>query len=255
LSVSIDDCDCNSKDPNWTTWAKARLGAEYNLALNNKNDYGLKMIENEIATIEQQFNRLKTQKGSTDCNGCPPENGQQNFYYKQNGNSYSYGTGTSQADAQRAQKDAERMKDAQLRNSKAQQNLQESRNKAELNRQKAQAERDRNAAKADEKRANNAKENESKDAAAKKSIYINLKNMGYIVLNRKCTLTMDKKHIEVDGKTLDNATFKRIYNEFEAKLGKKATSFSFYFKGVFTEISEANVEMEGSTHSSLSTDD
>jgi beta-lactamase regulating signal transducer with metallopeptidase domain len=255
LNESIDDCDCNSKDPNWTTWAKARLRAEYNLALNNKNDYGLKMIENEIATIEQQFNRLKTQKGSTDCNGCPPGNGQQNFYYKQNGNSYSYGTGTSQADAERAQKDAERMRDAQLRNNRAQQNLQESRNKAELNRQKAQAERDRKAAEADESRARVEKVNEGKDVAAKKSIYINLKNMGYIGLNKKCTLSMDKNHIEVDGKTLNNATFKRIYNEFEAKLGKKATSFSIYFKGIFTEISERNVEMEGSTHSSLSTDD
>jgi beta-lactamase regulating signal transducer with metallopeptidase domain len=255
LSESIDDCDCNSKDPNWTVWAKARLGAEYNLALNNKNDYGLKMIENEIATIEQQFNRLKTQKGSSDCNGCPPGNGQQNYYYKQNGNSYSYGTGTSQADAQRAQKDAERMRDAQLRNSKAQQNLQESRNKAELNRQKAQAERDRKAAAEDAKRRNVDGNEGDKSENAKNSIFVNLKQLGYISLNKKCTVKIDKKHIEVDGKTLDNATFKRIYNEFEAKLGKKVTSLDLYFKGVFTEISERNVEMEGTSSSSLSTDD
>jgi beta-lactamase regulating signal transducer with metallopeptidase domain len=202
-----------------------------------------------FSAFERRFMDIKNRWENGDCDG--------NNQAKNNkGYSYSYGTGESRADAEKAQRDAEkRVRDAQARNSDAQRNLQESRNKAELNRQKAQAERDRKAAESDENRARVEKVNEGKDVAAKKSIYINLKNMGYIGLNKKCTLSMDKNHIEVDGKTLDNATFKRIYNEFEAKLGKKATSFSIYFKGVFTEISERNVEMEGTSSSSLSTDD
>ena len=76
LIGEIDDCECREKDPNWTKWAKTRLSAEYSLALNNRSDYGLRMIENEIATIERQFNRLKAQKGNTNCAGCPPGNGQ-----------------------------------------------------------------------------------------------------------------------------------------------------------------------------------
>jgi beta-lactamase regulating signal transducer with metallopeptidase domain len=202
-----------------------------------------------FSAFEKRYLDIKNRWENGDCDG-------DNQAKNNKGYSYSYGTGESRADAEKAQRDAEkRVRDAQARNSDAQRNLQESRNKAELNRQKAQAERDRKAAEEDESRARVEKVNEGKDVAAKKSIYINLKNMGYIGLNKKCTLSMDKKHIEVDGKTLDNATFKRIYNEFEAKLGKKATSFSIYFKGVFTEISEGNVEMTGTSSSSLSTDD
>lgn len=76
LKEAIDNCDCREKDPNWVKWAKNRLSAQYSLALNNRNDYDLKMIENEIARIERQFNRLKTQKGYTNCAECPPGNGQ-----------------------------------------------------------------------------------------------------------------------------------------------------------------------------------
>jgi hypothetical protein len=149
-----------------------------------------------------------------------------------------------------------------LRQNAARQNLQESRNKAEMNREKAQAERDRRTAMEDRKtaledakQARNHENDGDKGDIAKRSIFVNLKKLGLISVNKKCTLTMDKKHIEVDGKTLDNATFKRIYNEFEKKLGKKATHFSMFYKGVFTEISAENVEMTGTTTSSLSTDD
>jgi beta-lactamase regulating signal transducer with metallopeptidase domain len=149
-----------------------------------------------------------------------------------------------------------------LRQNAARQNLQESRNKAEMNREKAQAERDRRTAMEDRKtaledakQARNDENDGDKGDIAKRSIFVNLKKLGLISVNKKCTLTMDKKHIEVDGKTLDNATFKRIYNEFEKKLGKKATHFSMFYKGVFTEISAENVEMTGTTTSSLSTDD
>jgi beta-lactamase regulating signal transducer with metallopeptidase domain len=149
-----------------------------------------------------------------------------------------------------------------LRQNAARQNLQESRNKAEMNREKAQAERDRRTAMEDRKtaledakQARNDENDGDKGDIAKRSIFVNLKKLGYISLNKKCTLTMDKKHIEVDGTTLDNTTFKRIYNEFEKKLGKKATHFSMFYKGVFTEISAENVEMTGTTTSSLSTDD
>jgi beta-lactamase regulating signal transducer with metallopeptidase domain len=160
-------------------------------------------------------------------------------------------------DAEKARQNA-----SKLRQNAARQNLQESRNKAEMNREKAQAERDtrtamedRKTALEDAKQAKNDENDGDKGDIAKRSIFVNLKKLGLISVNKKCTLTMDKNHIEVDGKTLDNATFKRIYNEFERKLGEKATALSIYFKGVFNEISEGKVEMEGTSSSSLSTDD
>ena len=78
--------------------------------------------------------------------------------------------------------------------------------------------------------------------------------MGYITENKRCTVDFGKEYVSVDGKRLDNATFKRIMRDYETKLGKKVTAVSIYFKGIITEISENNVEMEGQFSTSLSTD-
>ncbi len=224
-----------------------------------------KYSDTELKSTIREYQRLKKRydKFVDDCD-CP------NNASESNSNSYSYGTGASRADAEKAQQKADKLRrDAQARNSAAQQNLQESRNKAEMNRQKAQAERDRLAAVEDrkqamidrqtaledDKRARKDSKNEDKSEKAKNSIFVNLKDLGYISLNKKCTVIIDKNHIEVDGKTLDNATFKRIYNEFETIYGKKATQLNMYVNGYFTEISKGTVNITGTSTSSLSSDD
>ena len=235
--------------------------------------------ETELKSKIREYQRMKKSydKLADDCN-CPDNSS------NSNGNSFSFGTGDTRADAESAQQNAAKLRsEAQARNSNAQRNLQESRNKAEMYRQKAQAERDRRTAVEDrkqaiidrqtafedkkqaekdrqtaledDKRARKDSKNEDKREKAKNSIFVNLKNLGYISVNKKCKLIIDKNHIEVDGKTLDNATFKRIYKEFETIYGKKATQLNMYVNGYFTEISKGNVNITGTSTTSLSTDD
>ncbi len=90
LSIAIDNCKCKSKDPLWVKWAKARLEAQPALvSVNRDNSHGLGLMENEISIIENQFERLKKQKGNSDCQGCPPGNGQKNYAYSANENYFT----------------------------------------------------------------------------------------------------------------------------------------------------------------------
>ena len=62
------------------------------------------------------------------------------------------------------------------------------------------------------------------------------------------------KRLKVEGKTVDNATFTRIKNAFEAQLGKKST-YAIAFSGYVRSISEADLDMEGSVSTSVTNDD
>jgi beta-lactamase regulating signal transducer with metallopeptidase domain len=246
LVDAIDACNCKSKDPNWVIWAKARLNAQNALAQNNKNDYGLKMIENEIATIERQLNRLKSQTGSTNCEGCPLGNGQNYTVYSTTPNSYSYGAATSRADAERAQKDAaKRTRDAQLRSAEAQRQAQEARRISTENEQRARDKRNR---------AESSQE-DSRQSKAMRSIFVNLKDMGFIELNKKCTIEVGVNHIRIDGNILEKAQFNRIKKDFEDKLGKKITALGIYFDGKIQRLSNDHLDMSGTFSNSLSTED
>jgi beta-lactamase regulating signal transducer with metallopeptidase domain len=81
LKDAFDDCDCQHKDSQWFTWAKARLACQPALIESNKNSWGLQSIENELAVIEKQFKKIKSQKGSSECQGCPTGAGSSNQTY------------------------------------------------------------------------------------------------------------------------------------------------------------------------------
>ena len=117
---------------------------------------------------------------------------------------------------------------------------------------KVEAERARKDA---ERRSKGQSKEDDKSIKAFRSIYLNLNEMGLITLNKKITIEVNKNSISVDGKKVDDASFKRIMRDFEAKLGKKVAQLSIYFKGVVTRISEDNVEMNGTNSHSLNTDD
>ena len=85
-------------------------------------------------------------------------------------------------------------------------------------------------------------------------MFRNLINGGYVSLNKKCQVEFDNKRLKVEGKTLDNATFTRIKNAFEAQLGKKST-YAIAFNGYVRSISEADLDMEGSFSTSVTNDD
>ena len=217
LVDEIDACDCKSKDPNWVIWAKARLDAQYALTQSNKNEYGLKLIENEIATIEKQFNRLKNQSGTTNCQGCPPGNGQNHTVYSTSPNGYSYGTGTSRADAERAQKDAQRR-------------TEESRQRADTNR----AQRD----------------NDKDDSGiAIHTFFQNLLDMGYISFNKQCAVTFTNTELAVDGKNITGRDFERIIKDFDNRLsGKKKFNINYTGK---IKGSINNLSIQGSLNTSI----
>ena len=67
-------------------------------------------------------------------------------------------------------------------------------------------------------------------------------------------MAFDNKRLKVEGKTVDNATFTRIKNAFEAQLGKKST-YAIAFNGFVKSISESDLEMEGSFSTSVNGDD
>ena len=101
--------------------------------------------------------------------------------------------------------------------------------------------------------AQNKSSDDKKDKAIR-SLFRNLINGGYISLNKQCRVTFDNKHLKVEDKTLDNATFTRIKNAFESQLGKKST-YAIAFNGFVKSISESDLEMEGSFSTSVTNDD
>ena len=211
LVEAIDDCNCKDKDPNWAKWAKIRLNAEYQLALANKSDWSLKSIEDEMASIERQFNRLKTQKGSTNCQGCPPGNGQNSVSYSTSPNNYSYGTGSNYADAERARLDAERQ-----------------------------------ATRAGQRTGDGDKSNK-----AMRSLFQNLINEGYISVGKKCAVAFNHNVLNVNGKKLSGELYDRIKADFEKNLGGKKTTYAINFTGVINSITNNNLDLEGSMNSSI----
>ena len=103
------------------------------------------------------------------------------------------------------------------------------------------------------KKAEN-KADDNKSDKAVRSLFRNLINGGYISLNKQCRVEFDNKRLKVEGKTVDNATFTRIKNAFEAQLGKKST-YAIAFNGFVRSISEFDLEMEGSFSTSVNGDD
>ena len=175
---------------------------------------------------------------------------------------YSYGTGSSKAEAERARKDAVNIQKngERIRNNaeQAQKDAETARKDAEtLRRDSETARRDAEISRKDElrqvKKAENQADNNKSDKAVR-SLFRNLINGGYISLNKQCRVEFDNKRLKVEGKTVDNATFTRIKNAFEAQLGKKST-YAIAFNGFVRSISESDLEMEGSFSTSLTNDD
>jgi beta-lactamase regulating signal transducer with metallopeptidase domain len=214
LEDAIDDCKCKERDPNWAVWATARLNAEYKLALANKNDWGLKSIENEIASIERQFNRLKTQKGNTNCQDCPPGNGQNVAIYSTSPSGYSYGTGSSYADAERARADAERQAI----------------------------------------RHGQGKNDDEKNSKAMRSLFQNLINEGYISVGKKCEVAFNHNVLRVNNSRISGDLYNRMKADFEKALGSKKTTYAINFSGVINSITNNHLDLEGSMNTSFSND-
>ena len=146
--------------------------------------------------------------------------GQGNVAITTTPNGYSYGIGSSQATAQKARRAAE----LASRDTERQAHLATTRSE------------------------------DSNQEQATRSIFVNLKNAGYISVNKKCRVEFDSKRIKVDGKTVDNATFERIKSDFEAKLGKKAVHATIAFDGVITRLTNEDMDLTGQFSQSLSTD-
>ena len=198
-------------------------------------------------------------------------------------NYYSYGTGSSKADAERArinavnaqknaertrinavnaQKNAERTRinavNAQKNAERARKNNGQANKDSETSRRDSEiARRDSEIARQDElhqmRNAQNQANDDKKDKAIR-GLFKNLINGGYISLNKKCQVEFDNKRLKVEGKTLDNATFTRIKKAFEAQLGKKS-NYAIAFNGYVKSISESDLEMEGSFTTSVSNED
>ena len=175
---------------------------------------------------------------------------------------YSYGTGSSKADAERARINAVNIQKNgdRIRNNaeQAQKDAETARKDAEtLRRDSETARRDAEISRKDEWRqmrnAENKADNNKSDKAIR-SLFRNLINGGYVSLNKQCRVEFDNKRLKVESKTVDNATFTRIKNAFEAQLGKKST-YSIAFNGFVKSISESDLEMEGSFSTSVTNDD
>jgi beta-lactamase regulating signal transducer with metallopeptidase domain len=214
LEDAIDDCKCKERDPNWAIWATARLNAEYQLALANKNDWGLKSIENEIASIERQFNRLKTQKNNTNCQDCPPGNGQNNASYATSPNGYSYGTGSSYADAERARADAARQAIGH----------------------------------------GQGRGDDEKSSKAMRSLFQNLINQGYISIGKKCNVSFNHNVLMVNSTRISGDLYTLIKTDFEKALGGKKGTYAISFSGIINSITNNNLDLEGSMNTSINQD-
>ena len=168
---------------------------------------------------------------------------------------YSYGTGSSKADAERARMNAV---NAQKNAERARKNNEQTIKDSETSRRDSEtARRDSEISRRDElnqmRNAQNGADDDKKDKAIR-SLFKNLINGSYIALNKKCQVEFDNNRLKVEGKSLDNATFTRIKKAFEAQLGKKST-YSILFNGFVRSISESDLNMEGSFSTSVTNDD
>ena len=168
---------------------------------------------------------------------------------------YSYGTGSSKADAERARMNAV---NAQKNAERARKNNEQAIKDSETSRRDSEtARRDSEISRRDElnqmRNAQNGADDDKKDKAIR-SLFKNLINGSYIALNKKCQVEFDNNRLKVEGKSLDNATFTRIKKAFEAQLGKKST-YSILFNGFVRSISESDLNMEGSFSTSVTNDD
>ncbi len=143
--------------------------------------------QNVLSAFEKRFLKIKNDWERGDCDDNNSKS--KNKISQTSDGFYSYGYGDSVADAEKARKDAEkRVKDAQNRNVEAQRRAQESKRIAGIDMQRA---------KLAETRAS-ANSEDSRESKAQKSVFINLKNMGYITENKRCTVEFGQEYVSVD---------------------------------------------------------
>ncbi len=132
---------------------------------------------------------------------------------KNSGSNYYYGNGNNYAAAELARKDAARQRE-----------------QVSIN--------------------NNEK---STDDKALRSLFLNLKNAGFISLNKQCSVAFTNTQLNVNGKSLrDNAIFMKIKNDFEAQIPK--SKYAISFTGIVTDIKNNEVSLDGSLNSSINRD-
>jgi beta-lactamase regulating signal transducer with metallopeptidase domain len=248
MQQMVSGSKCRKLDPQWFTWANARLIAQKGLIDANKSKEGLDNVENELNAIQKQFDKIKANKKNADCGECKECGDEVGFVY-------SYGTD------EQSIKNAERMAEQARRN--AQSNADQARRNAEQvkrnaeqrTRDREQAVRDREQSERDREQAQRDREQAKRDATsgvAKDNLFRNLVKEGYLEVNKKCTVKFDNDALIVNGTALDDAIFKRYLSDYQAKLGKKS-NFSMSFSGVITGIDSKGVSLTG--RFSLSNDD
>ncbi len=81
-------------------------------------------------------------------------------------------------------------------------------------------------------------------------LFVDLKNAGFVMLNKRCTVAFSNNHLEVNGKNLtDNLVFALIKGDFQKILGK--ATYSISFSGSITDLSDEGISMNGSLNTSI----
>ncbi len=88
---------------------------------------------------------------------------------------------------------------------------------------------------------------------ALRSLFLNLKNAGFISLNTHCNVVFTNTQLNVNGKSMkDNAIFMKIKGDFEAQMPK--SKYAISFTGIVTDITNNEVSLDGSLNSSINRD-